>query len=527
MIWVRLALMLAAATVLCWRMLRVAQREHYVPGAVATTVGRWCRVAPVNVAIALLAALLVGVAVGVGNRRIRWIGEPGWFAVVGTALIAAWPLGLRGLRGSPPLKWTARVIRLQVCCDLVAGVVAVAAWLIARAVWSPGMRGEVAVAVAIVSLPLWVDLALWVAKPIEARLLLRFVRPAERKLTQLAPEVVAITGSFGKTSTKEHVRDLVGRVRHVTASPASFNNQAGLARTVNDYLEPGTEVLICEMGTYGRGEIAEMCRWVKPRVAAICRIGPIHLERMGSLDAILAAKAEILDGAEVAVLNIDDPMLAELAAQRVTHQRVIRTSTSSDTGADVVVCPDESGATVVVEGATVAEGVAVPAGVHASNVAAALGIALALGVPVDRRMADAVATLAAPSHRLDATANDAGVVVLDDTFNSNPSGAAAALDALVTSGSPDGRKVVVTPGMVELGHLQADENRRFGRLIGASDAELVVVGRVNRVALVDGYDGARSPVLVRDRAGAVAWVRSQLVAGDAVLYENDLPDHYP
>jgi UDP-N-acetylmuramoyl-tripeptide--D-alanyl-D-alanine ligase len=354
---------------------------------------------------------------------------------------------------------------------------------------------------------------------------LTYVRPAEKKLRQFGPDVVAITGSFGKTSVKEHVRDLVGRRKQVTASPASFNNQAGLARTVNDHLTPGTEVLVCEMGTYGPGEIAEMCRWVQPRVAAICRIGPVHLERMKTLENILDAKAEILDGAEVAVLNVDDPLLAGLAAERrAAGQRVIRTSTSPGSSADVVVHPDPAGSTVIVAGAVVAEGVDVPLGVHASNVAVALGCGVALGVD-PAQMVAGIPSLMTPTHRLDPATNDAGLVVLDDTFNSNPSGARAALDVLSASGS--GRRVVVTPGMVELGDLQAAENELFARSVAEAGAELVVVGRVNRQALEAGYDSGRPPVLVKDRAEAVAWVRSELGPGDAVLYENDLPDHYP
>lgn len=527
MVWVRLVVMAVAATVFAWRLLRVAQREHYVPASVATTLRRWVRVSLLNRAIPVVGVLLVGVAVGVGRRRLSGVGDPGWAALVGVLLMAAWPVGLRGMRGSPPLRWTARVVRLAVLVDLITAAVAVGAWALFEVLFDAGMRGEVAVAFGVVTLPVWVDVALAAAKPIESRLLLKFVRPAEKKLRQLAPDVVAITGSFGKTSVKEHVRDLVGRSRQVTASPASFNNQAGLARTVNDHLEPGTQVLVCEMGTYGRGEIAEMCAWVKPRVAAITRIGPVHLERMGTLEAIRAAKAEIFDGAEVAVVNVDDPMLAELVEPLGAGRRVIRTATASESGADVVVCPDPEGVTVIVSGETVAEGVEVPDGVHPSNVAVALGIAVALGVAVDRRMLDAIGSLLPPSHRLEGAANEAGVVVLDDTFNSNPTGAAAAVAALARSGSGTGRKVVVTPGMVELGTVQDAENRSLGEIVAAAGAELVVVGRVNRAALLAGYDAARPPVVVADRAEAVAWVREQLGPGDAVLYENDLPDHYP
>ncbi len=512
MLWVCIAVQLVAATLAWWRALRVAQREHYVPGSVTRSVARWY-VQPASALLLLLAAALAGAAVD---------GPRPWFALASAVVVAPLPLGLRGVRGTPTLAWTPRVIRVAVLTDLL-GVLVVGGLALG------GIRVEAALAGALIVLAAVTDVALWIAKPIEQRLLVRrFVVPAERKLRQLAPDVAAVTGSFGKTSVKEHLRDLLGRTRQVTASPASFNNQAGLARTVNDHLTPGTEVLICEMGTYGPGEIAAMCRWVRPRVSAICRIGPVHLERMKTLEGIRDAKAEILEGAEVAVLNVDDPLLAELADRVESRQQVIRTSTDRSTRADVVVEPGDAGAraTVAVRGEVVAEGVAIPSGVHASNVAVALGMALGLGADV-ARLVDGIGSLLPPSHRLEGAANDAGVVVLDDTFNSNPTGAAAALAALMSSGEPGGRKVVVTPGMVELGTQQVEENRRFAAAVAAAGAELVVVGRVNRGALVAGYDAARPPVVVRDRAEAVAWVRSQLSAGDAVLYENDLPDHYP
>ena len=94
--------------------------------------------------------------------------------------------------------------------------------------------------------------------------------------------MVAITGSFGKTSTKGYVADLVGDSKTVVASPASFNNRAGLAWAVNEQLADATEVFVAEMGTYGRGEISELCSWIRPDIAVITAVGPVHLERFGS-----------------------------------------------------------------------------------------------------------------------------------------------------------------------------------------------------------------------------------------------------
>src|SRR6202035_5977429 len=98
-------------------------------------------------------------------------------------------------------------------------------------------------------------------------------------------------------STKGYAAHLLGGSLTVVASPASFNNRAGLARAVNEHLTQGTEVFVAEMGTYGRGEIAELCSWVRPDVAVITAVGPVHLERFGSEERVLEAKAEILKDA--------------------------------------------------------------------------------------------------------------------------------------------------------------------------------------------------------------------------------------
>jgi UDP-N-acetylmuramoyl-tripeptide--D-alanyl-D-alanine ligase len=132
-----------------------------------------------------------------------------------------------------------------------------------------------------------------------------------------------------------------------------------------------------------------------------------------------------------------------------------------------------------------------------------------------------------PAHRAESQLGATGVLVVDDTYNANPAGARHALCELAEAGVV-GRRVVVTPGMVELGPAQADENRRFARLAAEVVDDFVIVNRTNRAALAAGArEGGVEPIELRDRVAGVAWVRSHLHAGDAVLYENDLPDHYP
>ena len=486
------------------RWLRVAQREHYLSTGALRFWWRWWTSSPANIAGALLSAAAAAAS--------------GWIPAVGfatAAVVAAGPLGLSVRGRTAPLAWTRRLRTLAatwaVLQALVVAVDAAAGGL--RAAATAAVVGALACALV-------VDVACAVTAPFERRAANRYVKSAAERLRRVGPTVVAITGSYGKTSTKGYVAHLLGPSRVVVASPASFNNRAGLARAVNEGLGEGTDVFVAEMGTYGPGEIAELCRFVPPDVAVITAVGPVHLERFRTEDAIVAAKSEILERAATVVLPVDDPRLVALAAQCEAEGKTVwRVSASAGTDADVRV----SGGMVTVKGEDVgrADESAPP-----TNVGCAVAVAMALGVE-PAAFSGRLATLPTAPHRLEALASgDGRPAVLDDTYNANPAGARAALAALERMSTPGGRRVLVTPGMVELGPRQAAENASLAETAAAIVTDLVVVGRTNRRALTHGVSGPRV-VTVRCRPDAVAWVRAELGSDDVVLYENDLPDHYP
>jgi UDP-N-acetylmuramoyl-tripeptide--D-alanyl-D-alanine ligase len=499
----------------CWaslipagaRWLRVAQREHYLAGSVTRFALRWWVRVPTNAPLVALALVATGLS-------WRWP-----VSAVGTAGVGAVaPIGLSVRGRTSSLGVTRRLVTLAAIWWCGEAALVILGFAIHRAVFLT--------AIAVVLAPVLVDLACLATVPVERQLASRFVAAATRRLQVVHPLVVGITGSFGKTSTKNYVTHLLARQARVVASPASFNNRAGLARAVNEHLVDGTEVFVAEMGTYERGEIAELCQWCPPTIAVITAIGPVHLERFGSEDEILAAKSEIAERAITVVLNTDDDRLARLGddlARRADPPLVVRCS-GVDRTADVCVIYDSGVCEVLLSGSSIAAGVELPEGAQPTNVACAIGVAHQLGVsPVDlvARLGD----LPTVPHRLAVATAPSGVVVIDDTFNSNPAGARAAL-AILASATKEGRRVVVTPGMVELGRRQAEENRIFGRAALEVATSLVVVGRTNRSALV-GAARQQRPITVRTREDAVRWVRDNLLSGDAVLYENDLPDHYP
>lgn len=492
---------LVAAALAGVRWLRVAQREHYAPGSVTRFAGRWWGRDPnwILAAQVILCVLFSPVILPLGIS-----------AALG---VAVGPLGL-GLRGrTSKLAWTRRMRTL-------AGAWALLHVLLVALALAVGLAPFISVLAAALT-PVLVDAALFITAPLERRMVQPFVERAAARLKQVHPTVVAITGSYGKTSTKGYVAHLVEATRSVVATPASFNNRAGLARAVNEQLLPGTEVFVAEMGTYGKGEIAELCAWCRPEIAVITAIGPVHLERMGSEEAIVEAKAEILEGARVAVLNVDHSLLASLAVRQAeTGQKVVRCSATA-TGSGVSVVGDE----VRVSGRLVAR--LADSDAPPTNVACAVAVALELGVPEDV-IAARLASLPTARHRLSVTTGASGAVVVDDTYNANPAGAARALTVLAAHSSSEGKRVVVTPGMVELGRRQYGENASFAAAAAATASHVVVVGATNRRALLAGAaQGPAEVVVVGKRDQAVAWVREHVGDGDAVLYENDLPDHFP
>jgi UDP-N-acetylmuramoyl-tripeptide--D-alanyl-D-alanine ligase len=479
------------------RWLRVAQREHYLPPAVATFAGRWWTSGPAN--IGLLTLMVVGL---VGSWWSIW-----WAFLVPAAQVG--PVGLSVRGRTSPLAWTGRLRRAAVVAGLLVG-----------SIFALGMSLDSAffVALGVFLIPAMIDLALLGLGPIERAMGNRWVDQASARLKASGAKVVAITGSYGKTTTKQYVAHLLSGSFRVVASPASFNNRMGLARAINENLVPGAEVFVAEMGTYASGEIAELTSWIPPDVAAMVAIGPVHLERFRTEERIVAAKSEILDQARVGVIAVDHPLLARLARDRAASMEVI--TVSGEAGPARVSVGD---GVVRIDGELAGDA---PSHVFAVNLAAAIGIGLALGVE-PANLADRLDGLPRPEHRQTVSTSERGFTVIDDTFNANPAGARAALDLLERSGN-GGRKVVVTPGMVELGPRQHEANAGFAADSSSRADDLVIVGRTNREALLEGSGKGRASVtVVSSRQEAVDWVREHLGPGDAVLYENDLPDHYP
>lgn len=504
------AVCLAATGLAGIRWLRVAQREHYLPGSCTRFALRWWFGLGFNTLLAVGALL---------NTLLSAVSP--FFSILVALPVAVGPFGLR-LRGTAPgpIAWTTRLRRLTTVWVAVSLSVVGIGFLVGFPV--------LFAAIAAVGAPVFVDVALEITRPIEARSAQSFVDAATKKLRSINPTTIAITGSYGKTGTKGYVTHLVEASRAVVPTPASFNNSAGLSRAINENLTPGTEVFVAEMGTYGPGEIAEMCEWVRPTISAITAIGPVHLERMKDETVIAGAKSEIFTTAETCVLNVDNEWLAPMVADlRESGKRVV-TCSALDPVADVSVVEEGEHLVVRLDGGQeltrLVVGDAAP-----TNIAIAIALAREVGVPIGT-ISGRLPDLPTARNRRSITPGSTGAILIDDTYNSNPAGAAAAMVTLQHQAAARNatRIVLVTPGMVELGERQAAENERFAAAASEICTDVVIIGATNRKALLAGAHAGRARVvLVDDRAGATAWVKENTGTGDVVLFENDLPDHFP
>ena len=503
--------LVAALTIGQLRWLRVAQRNQYLPGETTRIERLWLLRRPLGVVwwgLAIGLALLGYLAVPLG------IGLGAWLVVAAplVAALAPWKMPVWG--ETKPLAWTGRLIRLAITN---AVVVLAVSWV------AISLLGPAGAVVAVILQAILTDASLAVLWPLERVLQKPFLRDAQDKLRRVEPKIVAITGSYGKTSTKGYTAHILSQRYQVVASPASFNNLMGLSRSVNDKLTSGTEVFVAEMGMNAEGRIRELSTWFPPSIAAITVIGEAHYERLGSHQAIFRAKAEITENAAMVVLPVDQPELVALADTCRHRGTPVITVSARGLEADVSVDPEAGTVSYGPDAKPVTTDV--PALAHGINVAVALGISWALEVPAQTAL-ESLGSLPVASHRAEVTQSPQGVAIIDDTYNSNPPGAQKALEGAVELASQrGGRLFVVTPGMVELGSLQYRRNREWGGAIREAGGVCYAVGLTNRRALVEGAGSDTRVFLTREQA--VGAVIAEAKPTDVILYENDLPDHYP
>lgn len=441
-----------------------------------------------------------------------------------------------------PLVFTNRVKRIYSVTAILALGAATAA---AICLWNKEMQwgtiyagNSITLAVMmLICIFSWVPVmvAVIILKPVEKMINDRYRNEAISILRSMPDlTVVGITGSYGKTSTKHYLNRILSESYDVLMTPGSYNTPMGVIRTIREMMKPYNQVFICEMGAKQKGDIKEICDMVNPQIGIITAVGPMHLESFKTMENVQATKFELADALPsdgLAVVNNDFEFCA---SRNVDSTGCIRYGVAKTEGCDLwaeEVKYTPEGTSFIVRNR---DGLKMPlftrlvGECNISNLLAAIAVALRLGVP-EEKISTAVGRIEQVEHRLNMKQTPGGVTIIDDAFNSNPSGSRMAVDVL-SQFADLGKRIIVTPGMIELGEKQYELNKELGKHIGKNVDVAIVVGQYNRDALSTGIREGGLPAdslhEVASFAEAQQLLSRLLSKGDTVLYENDLPDTF-
>ena len=450
----------------------------------------------------------------------------GWAAVISLAayliffvlfVVADTRLSLRS-----PATLTPRFARLMASVWLVNAIIAyllVTLLNFADYTWGNALFSDLKY-VALAILPLcilpMVCLSNAIIKIYEVPRNAKFVKTAKSKLRQARLTVVGITGSYGKTSAKTILSAMLSAKYRVLSTPRSHNTPLGVAKTINQSDLGEYDVFIAEMGARHVGDIAELCTLCPPDYSMITGICPQHLESFYTLENIIKGKGEILENTKIKAVIAAD------CYQYFASYPCVKVK--CDCVSDVVPDCDGTSFTLTLGGESKRVRTKLLGGHAANNIGLCAQCAYEMGVSFDDICAS-IASLEFVEHRMQLIKSN-GVNIIDDGYNANVKGAEAALEVLKTFG---GSKIVVTPGLVELGILDREENAALGaKLVGFDNIILVgdtLVGYVKEGYISAGGDPEKLRT-VPTLYAAEEEIKGIIKKGDAVLFLNDLPDVY-
>lgn len=373
-------------------------------------------------------------------------------------------------------------------------------------------------------------LAVKINKPVEKCVFLKFKHMALKKLNSMNNlKVVGITGSYGKTSSKNILNEILNVKYNSITTPKNLNTPYGLIITINNHLDKFDNVFIAEMGAYKIGEIKELCDLVKPKYGILTRIGKAHMELFGSQENIQKGKFELIESLPsdgVAVLNSDDPLQVNYNLKNKVKVLWIGIDNDADFKAsNINVSNIGTTFDLIIKGdknkykfETKLLGYA-----NIYNILAAIALGYEFGININQ-LQSAVKSVKPIEHRLELKKNG-DIYYIDDAYNSNPVGSKMALDVLNLM---PGKKIIVTPGMIELGSIEDEENTIFGENIADVCDEVILIGDKQTKAIQKGlknkkYDEKHIYIL-EDVIDAFDLIKKLKGKDTYVLLENDLPD---
>lgn len=427
-----------------------------------------------------------------------------------------------------PLKVTARVVRLFICIGLLAALLG-AVLIFGLNAWFGENRPFWLFGVLPIPLasPL-TFLAALIMQPIENAIRRWFVRDARKRL-EARPDlkIVAITGSYGKTSTKFILSSILSEKFAVLTPPASYNTTMGVVRVIRERLQPDDEVFICEMGSRHIGDIREICDFVHPTACILTSIGPQHLDTFGSIEGVKKGKYELVEAVGPAGTAVfasgNDDILSLYEKAPCTKMTAGFRPEDAVRAENVSVGSSGSAFTLVLPDGSRTECVTRLLGEHnIANILTASAMAYAMGLTA-AEIARGIKKIEPVEHRLQIV-QQAPITIIDDAFNASPNGAKAALKVL---GSFTGRRIIVTPGFVELGKDEDKYHFALGQQIAENADAAILVGKKRVEKIREGLGDFSGEIhVVSTLNEATAILRQMAIAGDVVLFENDLPDNY-
>lgn len=531
----------------CYRIYKQA-RFYQIEEYMSLRYLRWCvarreRWLPNRPVIAWIAGVVLGVILSEapGNFMMTVIGSI-------AALVGAWPASEGEVKKG--FKPTARAKRMLGAAFVVTVIVFVLCLLILSRIHLPEI-GEVQFAVVsfigllfFLSAPLLLIAGNFVMQPVEAFLRQRFINKAKGVLSEVNPVVVGITGSYGKTTTKNYLAHILSGRYKAYATPKSFNTMMGVCIAINNDIanDHSIEYFICEMGAYIPGEIERIADLTHPTISIVVEVGPQHLERFGSLENIAIAKYEIIkalppDG--VAVFNWDNRYVREMYERgypktRLAVSREVDPANVPSDGPRFIaseisesldglrfkVTDKQTGESEIFETPLLGQH-------NVTNVLLATAVAVHEGMKL-RDVAYRVRGLKPAESRLVRQTTAQGITIINDAYSANPAGVVSALKVLAMHQT--GKRLLITPGMVELGPLHEPENKKLGITAAQYATDVILVGAEQTTPIKAGLTEANFPPerlqIVETLAQAVEWYQTNLKAGDTVLFLNDLPETY-
>lgn len=382
-------------------------------------------------------------------------------------------------------------------------------------------------------LPILVPFVLWVLKPIENAINRGYIKKTKAKLARLDDLIrIGITGSFGKTSTKNFLATILREKYNVCATPYNYNTPLGITRTVLQNLDFGYQVFIAEMGARQRGDIRELCEIVEPKYGILTAIGAQHIATFQNQENIKKTKAELPEylGKEgVCVFDIDNEIVREIAEQSQCKKVFVSLVDPSAQvyASDIITSTHGTQFKLHILGKTYDCATKLLGQHNISNLLLCVGMAIELGLTEDEILLG-ITKVNPVEHRLQLINASNNVTILDDTYNSSIDGSKRALEVL--SMFEGRRKVVITPGLVELGTMERLENYNFGTRIAKVADVVMIVNKAHLASIKQGLlDAGFDPSKIYEAEDLIATqdaLKGVLVEGDVVLWENDLPDNY-